>query len=756
MTEIRWSCRLDERLLALLLRSDEAATDNRWQLWARWQQWRVALTMRRLEFTPDGPVQSGWWRLLCARIPDRLADARPLGPLTLTVGDREHLLDPDRGDTGPAELAAEIRALFGPQMAGRTPAFLSGLATSLEIELTPELAANLHQIRNTLRQPLPQTKIEPGPISARLEQVTAIDQHTFWLTGWIHETNPRQTKLTAITPEGARVQPNPGATTYHPRPAYVKALDDAHTTTLGFHTLIQTPTPSIHPHGWTLELQATNGRHVQDTARQPTNPDATALWDHILDALHTEPHNDERLQQQILAALEHLRQVVPNDQRPPLTASPIQDLELIADEPAPGSLAATVSLPPRDTKSDAFAHTYAFAVEGTVSGSDRDQVTIEATHGGVVLHRSHANIPLDNLIEHTGDGTPSEASGFQLVIGSLALAPRFEVQIDAVSAAGATKLGTVRGRRRVLATRYRPTLQPLMVRTMGRSGSSWLMTLLSCHPEVVVYDPIPYEARLADYWMQVLRTLSEPVSYMQTILPLIYNDEWWVGSERPEPPPLRAPEAAMPRWLGLEHPQALAEFCQRRLEGFYAALALNQGRASCRYFAEKAFPGCTAQLIGELYPEGRQLVLVRDFRDMFCSIREFNRRMGLEQWRRSASNNDAEWIHGLRPMADQMMLGWQGQAKLVRYEDLVADPLATMIDVCRYLGVDADSTRLDHLVADAGGAIPPKHRAERSTSASVERSIGRWKRELSPELRVACADAFEDLLTEFGYEPTFS
>ena len=32
--------------------------------------------------------------------------------------------------------------------------------------------------------------------------------------------------------------------------------------------------------------------------------------------------------------------------------------------------------------------------------------------------------------------------------------------------------------------------------------------------------------------------------------------------------------------------------------------------------------------------------------------------------------------------------------------------------------------------------------------------MGRWKRELSPEQQAAAGDAFDDILIEFGYEPT--
>jgi hypothetical protein len=752
MTAVRAGAWLDSRLLALLVVVDGPG-DPDWRLRVDRDGKPHELPFGVLDCSSNGTQQvlfAGW-------LPDALADARPLGPLTLSDGEDQDRFDPDSVATTPGGLADTIVSLVDLPTRRRVPGFLNELATSHEIELTPGLAASLHQIRDTLREPLPQTKLAPGPLCARLERVTVIDAHTFWLTGWIHEADPRQTKLTAITPEGTRIEPDPGATTYHPRPAYANALDDPHTSTLGFHTLIQSPTPSIHPDGWTLELLATNGRRAQDTTPQPTSRDAGELWDHIFDALRTHAGDTDALARQILPTLERLRAHGDHDGDEAPVRTPIERLELITtDEGARGpALEAELWLPGRNTRNDALAHTFGFALEGTLQAPEGETVTVEASHLGALLQTADADLPPARLTGSRADPAGSRRSGFRLVLGTLALPPDFDIEIDAVTAGRRVTLARVRGRRRRLRSRYRPALQPLLIRTMGRSGSTWLMTLLWRHPEIAAYEPIPYEARLADYWMHVLETLSQPDSYIQSLLPQVYGEEWWVGSRRPSPPPQRVPAAQMHRWLGNRRPQELAEFCQSQIDGFYRAFARNDSLPAA-YFAEKARRGNTARLIAELYPDGRQLVLVRDFRDMFCSIREFNQRAGLEQWGRGASPSERDWVQRLRVMLDQLLLGWAGRAYLVRYEDLIADPDRTMVGVCEYVGIDADRSRIDRLVSEARARSSGEKRAELSTSSSDEQSIGRWKRDLSPDLRMACADAFEDLLVEFGYEPTFS
>ena len=1056
MSEISRACLLTPNLVAFVARLNDAgatkpggSSEHRpWRVVAsNGDQRRSGLQSRVLHCAKGA---DGIDRSVFAVLVGTPLGERSLEQLTVTDGKREVQLRPGRPVAFTLEPAQEIKDSYGPAMRARAVAFLSGLATSLEIELTPELAANLHQIRNTLRQPLPQTKIEPGPISARLEQVTAIDQHTFWLTGWIHETNPRQTKLTAITPEGARVQPNPGATTYHPRPAYAKALDDAHTTTLGFHTLIQTPTPSIHPHGWTLELQATNGRHVQDTARQPTNPDATALWDHILDALHTDPNDTGTLTHQLLPTLEHLRhnRAQPQIDRvitfgevsdrpavslviavrrldriehqlgqfardpelksadveliyvtPPGTAdesaaalveqlhalyelpfrlvslsrparraralnlgasiaradvlallsgdvlpagpgwlstltavlagsdqvgavapkllredgsiahagseyvrrlsdarlhrtlpfagyagsvdvaahrrqiqagsdaclvmesawfdrlngfselylgegdeagdlclrlagrglqtwyepnaelylldrpeaarkpSPLRDpfngwllehrcgallggreaqpgvseppvgrprarttdelsgsgrpgaaiehLEVNPAETTPNLASGSLSVPVAGAQRLPYVGTYAFAIEGTVLAGDGSSVSVEVGKRGLRGYSAPVNLESSHLAQECPDIPGADRAGYHLVVGTLRLPTEFELDVDAVTSSGArSSLGLIRGRRRPLQTGFEPTIQPLLVTMLGRTGSTWLMTLLSHHPQIISHSPFIYEPMLASYWMTILQRLAEPASYAQSMLAQLDEQDWWLGHNRP--PPREKPRTELMRWLGRENVEVIASFCQDRIDAFYREAARVEGRRKPMFFAEKCVPGATPRLIAELYPEGREIVLVRDLRDRVCSIRAYNALRGLQLWGRDSAETEQQWFENLRGQALDLLDHWRlrgDRVHLLRYEELILDPRGSLGALLKYVGVDHSVETIETTIAGAEKMIPQAQR-NHQTSSSVQSSIGRWRQDLTAEEQAACADAFDDLLIEFGYEPT--
>ena len=82
-------------------------------------------------------------------------------------------------------------------------------------------------------------------------------------------------------------------------------------------------------------------------------------------------------------------------------------------------------------------------------------------------------------------------------------------------------------------------------------------------------------------------------------------------------------------------------------------------------------------------------------------------------------------------------------AKLVRYEDLILEPTRTLIELAEYLESNRLETMdemLDRAAREAPGA--EVHR----TTPNADSSIGRWRRDLSPELVEVCAEALDPLL----------
>ena len=120
---------------------------------------------------------------------------------------------------------------------------------------------------------------------------------------------------------------------------------------------------------------------------------------------------------------------------------------------------------------------------------------------------------------------------FEALVGVVGLTPEFELRLMAVlEDRTRVQIGSLRVRHQPLRTAFQPTLQPIIVTCLGRTGTTWLMRMLASHPEVVVYRRFPYESSTAKYWMHMLKVLAEPSNMVQSTHPdTFHNDIWHVG-----------------------------------------------------------------------------------------------------------------------------------------------------------------------------------------------------------------------------------
>jgi hypothetical protein len=308
-------------------------------------------------------------------------------------------------------------------------------------------------------------------------------------------------------------------------------------------------------------------------------------------------------------------------------------------------------------------------------------------------------------------------------------------------------LGSIRGRRGPVRSTFEPRFAPLMLTSTGRAGSTVFMHLLGAHPEVVVVPPYDHEPRVASYWLEVLISLAEPGSYLRQIAPMgPLHGRWWIGEEEPMPRGVRDKEVEA--WLSMDAVEELAGFCQSRIEALYTRVAESQGREQAAYFGEKFATDRIPALVWELYPKAREVFLVRDFRDVVCSIIASSaKRSGNREGRApETALSDARG----RTMA--LAAAWQqrgDRAHLVRYEDLVREPGPAVRELLRYLDVDDSDAIVEKLVGALGerGAAADAH----STTPDQESSIGRWQRDLDPALQEELNVQLRLGLELFGY-----
>lgn len=400
--------------------------------------------------------------------------------------------------------------------------------------------------------------------------------------------------------------------------------------------------------------------------------------------------------------------------------------------------------------------TWALPVTGWVVGARAGVAQVRVTH-----RDAHWALPVHDRRPDVADAHADLPwalhAGFSGALNTLRLPQRFELQLTAELADGVhAPLGTIGGRRAPLQSRYDPELRPLIVTTLGRTGSTWLIHLLAGHPAVTAYRPFSFEPRAVTYWIDVLTSLSEPASYTQQVEgEVTYPDPWWLGSGTRMTSEV-LPDSDLARWLGSEHVTDLAEFAQQRLDAVYLRIgALEDDRPE--FFAEKCLPASNVpQLVRELYPDGREIFLVRDFRDMLCSIRAFNERRGRSAFGLDGPGGEEAYVLDvLAPSVQNLLHEWRERAhtaQLVRYEDLIGDPAGTLRGILGQAGLEASTERVEDMLARAAVPIPGMA-VHRTAGAGAADSVGRWRRDLEPRLQAVCNDAFAGALAEFGYEP---
>jgi hypothetical protein len=169
---------------------------------------------------------------------------------------------------------------------------------------------------------------------------------------------------------------------------------------------------------------------------------------------------------------------------------------------------------------------------------------------------------------------------------------------------------------------------------------------------------------------------------------------------------------------------------------YYACIAFDEGKdASC--FVEKCELDATLRAtLAELFPQRREIMLIRDMRDVYCSYRSYFP-SATKEFAMKVLGNSAEYLARINEKQSPDNL-------FVRYEDCVADAAETFRRIWQFLDV-------------APQDVTPGGDADRlfsihATSGSVKASIGRWRQDLSPEDQAECLALFGGFLATFGYE----
>ena len=403
-------------------------------------------------------------------------------------------------------------------------------------------------------------------------------------------------------------------------------------------------------------------------------------------------------------------------------------------------------------KSDCFA----IRVMGWALGMDEPVIAVEIMDGENLLQRTSMNLSRSDVAAKRPDQPWAAQCGFNTVAGLLWAPLDFTLSVQAIFADGRREeIGTITGRRQPARGSHAPKLQPLMITTLGRTGSTWVTWLFAQHPQITAYRPFLFEPRVLSYWTELLRRTAAPASALQSVFATdLLRRTWWLNQEQGAEHSFALLDPEITECLSRANVDALCDLCLSRIDDFYLRTARLHGKSAPAFFAEKLMPTASRDLTWELYPGAREIVLVRDFRDVAASIFAFNAKRNFKGFGRDRFATDEEYITGcLLPDAHDLLGAWRNRRKhtcLVRYEDIILKPRETLAATLADIGMDASDATIAAMIEHAANLVPEAE--HHRTSADPARSIGRWRTDLSPALRETCTRVFADVLHEFGYD----
>ncbi len=283
---------------------------------------------------------------------------------------------------------------------------------------------------------------------------------------------------------------------------------------------------------------------------------------------------------------------------------------------------------------------------------------------------------------------------------------------------------------------------PILVTAPGRSGTTYLMSCLAASPQIVVAELIPYEVRLLSYYAAAFAVLTAPADLERSTHPdHLEGDGFHIGFNPftgTQYAQAFRKQASLRQFNEDWAPARLGAAVADTVRQYYRLLAADKDKGEVRFFAEKNnnLHRPTRLFVRRVFPGMREVVIVRDPRDVMCSH--------VAYFESSQDKAFAQLSHSCRQLTE-IQAGAEADICVIRYEDMIRGDAATYAKLGVFLQAEIAPVR-----KEAGERMFAQH----ATSGSPEASIGRWRTDLPASLRAQCTETWGGFLALFGYDAT--
>lgn len=249
-------------------------------------------------------------------------------------------------------------------------------------------------------------------------------------------------------------------------------------------------------------------------------------------------------------------------------------------------------------------------------------------------------------------------------------------------------------------------LAPILVTSMGRSGSTVLANALGLHPAVMSVGGYPFEYRFFSWCLHAAHVASAPANHGTSMGGDAFETrhDFELGFN-----PFNHRD--YDRLAGHDR---LREFYEGAFAGDAVRFFLLQARTAlaiharekpaARAFVEKMGGTPLANLAANTCSNLQEIVLLREFRDMVGSMIAFDAKRGTTGFYSPRGRKEADaWLVELAFRQAHLAHRARLRGKLlVAYEDLVRDPRACMARIAPALGLGGDVAAIESMLGAFG------------------------------------------------------
>jgi len=257
--------------------------------------------------------------------------------------------------------------------------------------------------------------------------------------------------------------------------------------------------------------------------------------------------------------------------------------------------------------------------------------------------------------------------------------------------------------------------------------------------------------------MHTLKVLTDPADYVFSTVPDGFEVNTQTIGHNPYNHPSYIGRFANPHemqlWHGQKQIKRYMNFCKENIDEYYDVVESGQMQCGGKYFAEKMLPSHMQNIFYSTYENAKEIILVRDFRDLICSAMAFNKRRNTREFGRQLTDTDEQWIRNISARGVARIVRSieerKGKTLFIRYEDLIKSPGEVLKKICLYLELVIDEKGIDSILKKAQRTT--KSLDFHQTSGDPEKSVERWRTDMDEDIQELCKDVFGDALEQLGY-----